>query len=78
MINLIGIAHGSGDPWYMISFLLYNRMIKITAYTKYKHPKYYWYNKEAFSFVVNESDNYDPDWFIGIQIRRTTVNGEVI
>lgn len=71
MTRYIGIAKESGDKWYMITLMLYNRMIKLTLYTKkYKKPKYYWYGKESFNHIFNDKDCWTMPlkWFIGLKI----------
>ncbi len=69
MSKYIGIAKEVGDPWYRVTFMLYNRMVKVTLYTKkYKRPKYYWYGKESFDYCVNEQGIFNNRWFFGIKI----------
>lgn len=69
MAKYIGVAKEKNDPWYMITLMLYDRMIKLTAYTKkHKKPKYYWYGKKSFDYIVNEVDLFHPKWFLGIRL----------
>lgn len=71
-IRCIGIAHVQDDPWYMVSILLCDRMIKLTLCTlKKKRPKYYWYNKESFDYQMNNQDMIAFKWFFGLRIIKT-------
>lgn len=70
MVKYIGISKEQGDKWYMIIFMLYNRMIKITLYTpKYIKPKYYWYNEKTFKYLFNDkSKRFHFKWFFGLKL----------
>ena len=67
MKKYIGVGKEAGDKWYSITIFMFNRMIKLTLYThKYKRPKYYYYNKEKFQHCMNEVENINLKWFVGI------------
>lgn len=69
MYKYIGIAKEKGDPWYAITIMLYDSMIRLTAHTKKgKRPKCYWYNKEAFHFCINEINFFYTKWFVGTRL----------
>ena len=71
MRRYIGICKDKEDEWYTINIMLYNRMLKLTLYTKrYKLPRSFWYDKKTFNFYFNndEGSPFNLSWFFGVQI----------
>lgn len=71
MVRYIGIAKERGDQWYTIDFMLYDRMLKLTLYTKrFKRPTYYWTGNGGFDYAFNTEDVsiYHFKWFFGLKI----------
>jgi len=69
MKRYIGIARELGEfgKWYSINILLFNKMLKITLWTPVtKRPTFYFYNKAAFDYSINEQEIIQFSWFIGL------------
>ena len=67
----IGIGNEVDDGWYCLSFLLYNRMLKLKLWTlRTRRPKFYWYDKAQFYYCLNSSNFIVFKWFFGIEINK--------